>query len=96
MLFPGEYKFTTELSPFFSSSQYLAYSQGADPFFRSNSYVRLDARLTLETPNGRWAVDLIGKNLTDRDIVTANYSQGINLQQKEQPRNVGVQVRYHF
>jgi iron complex outermembrane receptor protein len=96
MLFPGEYKFTTELSPYFTSGYYLAYSQGADPFFRTDSYVRLDARLTLETPDGRWDVDLIGKNLTDREIVTANYSQGINLQQKEQPRNVAVQVRYHF
>jgi hypothetical protein len=31
-------------------------------------YVRFDGRISFETPDRHWAVDLIGKNLTDRVI----------------------------
>ena len=93
MLLPREYKFTTELSPYFTSSYYGASASGNDPFFRVDSYVRLDARLSLETPAGHWAVDLIGKNLADR-IIPAPIILG--LASKEEPRNVAVQFRYRY
>jgi hypothetical protein len=58
-----------------------------------NAYTRLDGRLTFESPGGRWAIDLIGKNLTDRIIVVL---PGIPTAAKEEPRNGAVQFRYHF
>jgi len=52
----------------------------------TSGYLRLDARMTLETSDGQWAVDLIGKNLTDRVIVTSNPLElGAFQATKEQP-----------
>jgi len=82
MLFPSEYKFTTELSPYFTSDYYSFGAIGNDPFTRVGSYVRLDGRLSLETPGGHWTVDLIGKNLTDRVIVA---QRNFGLASKQEP-----------
>jgi len=46
-------KFIAALNPFFTSSYYVLSSE--DAAARQSSYLRLDARLTLETANGRWA-----------------------------------------
>jgi outer membrane receptor protein involved in Fe transport len=90
MQLPRDYKFTTALSPYFTSS----YNE-QDPYLLGTSgYVRLDARLTLAFPDGRWDVDLIGKNLTDRVIVTSYGNFGPIT--KQEPRNIAVQFRYHF
>jgi outer membrane receptor protein involved in Fe transport len=93
MLLPGGFRFTTDLSPFFSSS----YNLDRDNFFPlgTPAYVRLDGGLTLDTPDGHWAIDLIGKNLTDR-IIILNPNSDIYDRANEQPRNVAIQVRYHF
>jgi len=86
MLLPGAYKFTTGLSPYFTSS----YNPDPDGLYPAlGSYVRLDAGLTLEKPDRHWALDLIGKNLTNRIILTT-------LSTKEQPRNVALQFRYQY
>jgi outer membrane receptor protein involved in Fe transport len=83
---PGDFKFSSQLSPYYTSS----YNPDAGGLYRPlGNYVRLDGRLTLETPDGRWALDVIGKNLTDRVILTT-------LNTKEEPRNVAVQVRFHW
>jgi len=87
---PGDYKLTTQLSPYFTSRYY---TQSPDQFYLVNAYTRLDGRLTFESPGGRWAIDLIGKNLTDRIIVVL---PGIPTAAKEEPRNGAVQFRYHF
>jgi outer membrane receptor protein involved in Fe transport len=85
---PREYRLTTTVSPYFTSR--FRYSEDADGFYPAlGEYVRLDARLTLETPDGRGALDLIGKNLTNRVILTS-------LETKEEPRNVAIQFRYNF
>jgi outer membrane receptor protein involved in Fe transport len=91
---PGGYRFDTELSPYFTSS-YWGGTGPDDVIPKTASYIRLDARIGLESPDRRWAVDLIGKNLTDRIIVT-NAQQTIYELTKEQPRNVALQFRYHF
>jgi outer membrane receptor protein involved in Fe transport len=91
---PGGYRFATELSPYFTSS-YWGGTGPDDVIPKTASYIRLDARVGLESPDRRWAVDLIGKNLTDRIIVT-NAQQTIYELTKEQPRNVALQFRYHF
>jgi len=88
----GAYRLTTQLSPYFSSSYYLHDSD--DPFFQQGGYVRLDARLSLENPDRHWAVDLIGRNLTDRNILAALGS--FYTASKQQPRTVAVQARFSW
>ncbi|MEA2260365.1 MAG: iron complex outerrane recepter protein [Acidobacteriaceae bacterium] len=90
----GDYRFDTEVNPYFTSS-YWGGTGPDDVIPRTAAYVRLDARVGLESPDRRWTVDLIGKNLTDRIIVT-NAQQTIYEVTKEQPRNVALQFRYHF
>ena len=90
---PGQYKLTTELSPYFTSGYHVIFLIDKD-FFWQGDYVRLDGRVTLDSPDGRWAVDLIGKNLTDRVIITAFGSP--YQASKQQPRNVAAQFRYRF
>jgi len=88
---PGDYRFTTQLIPYFTSSYF---TQSGDPFYLVHAYTRLDGRLTLETPGGHWAFDVIGKNLTDR-VIVSQFS-GIYNQAKEEPRNIAVQFRFHW
>ena len=91
----GNYIFTAQAAPFFSSGYFNSVGTD-DPLTYIDSYVRLDARLTLATSDGRWAFDVIGKNLTDRTIVTSlNNPVAVNST-KEQLRNVAAQFRYHF
>ena len=63
-------------------------------------YLQLDARLTLETGDGRWALDVIGKNLTDRQILTYSTIQptspGSYLVSQAQGSNVVAQIRFHW
>lgn len=80
----------TELSSFFTTS----YNPDPDGLFPSVSgYVRLDGRISIESTDGQWAVDLIGKNLTNRIIVT-DYVPDQAV--REPPRNAAVQFRYHW
>jgi iron complex outermembrane receptor protein len=88
-LLADDYQFTAALNPYFTSS----YNQ-QDPYIIGTAgYVRLDARLSLASADDRWGLDLIGKNLTDRVIVTF---ARIYYAAKEEPRNVAVQVRYRW
>jgi len=94
----GSLQLTTEVRGFFSASYYL--SGVDDDLLRQDSYTRLDARISLEQPGKGWGVDVVGKNLTDEDILVlatpmAN-ALGGSLQQKEQPRNVAIQARYRW
>jgi outer membrane receptor protein involved in Fe transport len=87
---PGGYRLTTEISPYFTSSY-----NTDDPYLvGTDAYVRLDARVSLETPDQHLAFDVIGKNLTDRDIVSGE--PGLYFVNKEMPRNVAVQMRYRW
>jgi outer membrane receptor protein involved in Fe transport len=90
---PANYSLTTRLSPYISSAYYSDGANGDDPFYRVGGYMRLDASMTLEVPSGRWAVDLIGKNLTDHIIVSTT---SLNQAAKEEPLNVAVQLRAKF
>jgi iron complex outermembrane recepter protein len=92
LFLPGGFQFITQASPYFSSRYFI---QSGDPFYIVDAYTRLDGRVSLESPDGHWAVDIIGKNLTDR-IITTGWGGSFNLESKQEPRNVAVQVRYHF
>ena len=95
---PGDYVLTAEISPFFSTSYYLLATE--DGPTKQGSYVRLDGRLTFETPDGRWALDLIGKNLTDTNILTfatiAPTSLGSFFAAREEGVNFAGQVRFKW
>jgi iron complex outermembrane recepter protein len=96
---PGEYRLTADLSPYFTSSYFLLASEDV-PQGQQSGYVRLDARLTLETPNRHWAFDLIGKNLTNREVLNfstiAPTSTGSYFVAKDAGANVALQARYHW
>ena len=95
MPLPGGYKFTGVLSPYFTSSYNRDPQLVALGFISGTpAYVRLDARLSLETPQGHWAFDLIGKNLTNKIIVIS--TPGLYNATKEEPVNVAVQLRYKW
>ena len=90
---PGGYQLTAELNPYFSSGYHIIFLIDEDWFWQ-DSYARLDGRLTLEPANGRWAIDVLGKNLTDALILTAYGSP--RHASKQHTRNVAVQVRYQW
>jgi outer membrane receptor protein involved in Fe transport len=94
----ASFQLTTELRGFYSSSYYL--SGVDDDLLKQGSYTRLDARISLEQPGKGWGVDVVGKNLTDENILVLATpmatSLGGSLQQKEQPRNVAIQGRYRW
>lgn len=54
------------------SSSYYA-SGFANPVSRQGSYINLDAAIRLATTDNRWELALIGKNLTNRFIITGAY-----------------------
>lgn len=98
----GSWNLTAAVTSIFSSSFYLGNGAPNDLLVQ-DSYVRWDGRLGVETADGAWAVDLIGKNLTDRRLYGGGNqatgqptSSGSLLVQPEQPRNLAIQVRHKF
>lgn len=85
--FGNDYRLTTELDPFYSSSYYV---QSGDPYYQVHSYVRLDGRMTLDSPDRHWSFDIIGKNLTNATIID---QPGLYYAAKQEPINVAVQLR---
>jgi outer membrane receptor protein involved in Fe transport len=87
------YRWATEMSPYFSSRYVTTPLLGsADPnhlFPTLGNYIRWDARMSLEPDRGHWAVDLIVKNLANKEIPVA-------LNESQEPRNFALQVRCIF
>lgn len=74
-----------------------------DPFVIQRAFAKVDASISIRTPDDRWRFTLMGKNLTDK--VTAHFGNDIplsnvlgnNYQQfVDPPRTVAIQVRYQF
>jgi iron complex outermembrane recepter protein len=95
---PGDYKLNAEVDAYWSAAYYVHAS--IDPLQMQNAFVRLNTQITIETPNRRWAFDLIGKNLANARILTFSTnlptSPGSYLQSFEEGPSVSFQVRYHF
>jgi hypothetical protein len=93
-----DYRLTLEATGIFSTTYYTTFT--VDPLSAQKSYERLDARVAFDSPDRRWGVDLIGKNLTNTVIRTLfGYeatSFGSAFQDREQLRNVALQFRYRF
>jgi len=94
MSLPGNYQFTAELMPYFSTGYFLQGDASDDPLLYQSGYSRLDGRLAIQNADGHWSVDLIGKNLTNRVILKS--FGGPFLASKEEPANFAVQFRYHW
>jgi outer membrane receptor protein involved in Fe transport len=94
----GSYQLTAEARELWSASYYL--SGVDDELLKQGQYIRWDARLSLEKIGSGWGLDLIGKNLTDRNILefagSMATSLGSSLQQKQMPRNYAIQGRYRW
>jgi iron complex outermembrane recepter protein len=100
---PRGYHFITEADVYGSSRDFFSNNGLDDPEQMQPGYARLDGRLSLEGPVGRWAVDLVLKNLTDKVIffggaggTSLPASTGSTLLQIDQPRNVAIQARYRW
>lgn len=91
-------RLSAEVNAQFSSRFYIHPS--IDDELAQEGYRRLDGRLSLETADRRWAIDVIGKNLTNRDILVwasgLPTALGSTMKQRQQPRNVAVQLRHRW
>jgi iron complex outermembrane recepter protein len=90
----NDYRFTAKVIPYVTSRY------NSDPELDAlgasvgtPGYVRWDATLTLANERGDWAVDLIGKNLSNRVIVA--YS-GLYAGAKQEPINGAIQLRHQW
>lgn len=96
----GSWDLTPSASLLFTSKYFPGGPGNDDPQLIQKGYTRLDARLSLVQSGGGLAIDVIGKNLTNRTIITSitNWpnAPGSFLAAKEEPRNVALQVRYEF
>jgi len=95
---PGSYHLTAQVSEYFSSAYYLTGTD--DDLARQKTYSRLDARLTLSSPGKNWNFDVIGRNLTNQNILVfaapMATSLGSFLEEKEMPRSIAAQIRYRW
>ncbi len=95
---PNDYRLELSATEIYSSSYYL--SSTDDPLLAQSAYTRLDARATIETPDGRWGFDVIGKNLTNATIanfgIAAPSSLGSVFKSKEEPISVVAQIRVRW
>ena len=99
----GSYRLTTDVTGLYSSSYYYANNGTDDDQLKQGKYGRLDFSVALESPNRRWQLSLIGKNMTDAYIVSGGNggtslpsSLGSILYARDEPRNVAVQIRYKW
>jgi len=96
---PHDLDLTAELSAYFTTSYFFGTGTD-DPLISQRGYVRYDSRMTLDFPDARWAVDLLGKNLANRAILADAFPMATSLGSVEgnrvEPRSVAVQVRFRW
>lgn len=94
----GGYKLSGEATGIFSSKYQTYFSD--DPYTVQPGYGRLDARISFDSPDGRWGVDIIGKNLTNTIVRTLSFYEGTSngslIQDRTQLRNIAFQARLKF
>ncbi|MEO1029472.1 MAG: TonB-dependent receptor, partial [Pseudomonadota bacterium] len=76
---------------FFTSPQ-------ADPLRRQSSFHKINARLSFAPVSGRWAIDVIATNLTN-ELTARQLGQDEDAAVSglvDDPRRVGVRLRYNF
>jgi len=94
---PSDFALTANLTAIISSSYQFGDN---DPRLTQPGYTKLNGRLTLESPNRDWALDLIAENLNNKKVLSYNTyypnSPGAEYVKYQQPRNFAVQLRYKF
>jgi iron complex outermembrane receptor protein len=74
-----------------------------DPMVAQSAFTKLDASISLTSPNDRFSVSLLGKNLTNE--VTAHFGDDIPLSNilgnnyqryVDPPRTIAIQLKYKF
>ncbi|MDP4651859.1 MAG: TonB-dependent receptor, partial [Haliea sp.] len=83
------------------SDEYFA-APDLDPNAIQDSYTKLNARIALGRADGAWEVALIGRNLTDEEIIT--FANDVPLTGPvnsyfafvERPRTLAIQATYNF
>jgi iron complex outermembrane recepter protein len=91
---PDDYGLSVQLSPFLTSGYYLANATYADPYYHQDGYIMLDGRISLTSPDRRWNLDLIGKNLNNKSILAGAITSLTAF--KLESRNLAIQLRYHW
>lgn len=80
-------------------------SQTLDPVMEQDGYTKLNARVALSDVNGVWEVALVGKNLTDEEIVTyanatplafSTFGAASRYAFYERERTIALQGVYNF
>jgi iron complex outermembrane receptor protein len=93
---PRSLNFIAEVNPYFSSR----YDMMDDPLGHQTSYIRLDGRIGIESPDEHWTLEFIGKNLTDRQIIQivagTSLAPGTRYVTVEAQRNVVLQAQYRY
>lgn len=99
----GNFLFRSTLDSQFTTS--FETSQNLDPRVRQNGYALWGLRLAIADPDERWEVALLGRNLTDRDVVTYANDTPLAFSQfgtptwygfVDRPRSIAVQASYRF
>ena len=67
-----------------------------EPALFQDAYVSLAARVGLERADGRWAVALVGNNLTDEAILSDALPFLSNIGYLQSPRRIGLRVTYRL
>lgn len=95
---PHDLALTTEISSYLTQSYSATGANPSDPLYRVPRYARLDARVSFGGASGRWGVDVIGKNLTDRIIVSniGGSSSSLYSGSRESPSSIAIQVRFRW
>lgn len=99
--FAGGWTYTFDANAFYTGAFDTAGDM--DPFVIQRKFAKVDASVSIRTPDDRWRFSLIGKNLTDK--MTAHFGNDIplsnllgnNYQQfVDPPRTIAIQLRYQF
>ncbi len=100
---PWNLHLVTEADVFASTNYFFANNITNDPELVQSGYARVDGRFSLEGPDQKWAVDILFKNVTDKEIVAGGTggtalptSTGSTIIRTEQPRNFALQARYRW
>lgn len=94
----SDWELVANLSANFKDEMYL--NPDLDPVSLQDSYVKVDARLGLNSADGVWEFLLYGRNLTDETTYTyqfgAPFATGIYSGFIEEPRVLGLQGKFNF
>jgi iron complex outermembrane recepter protein len=91
----GSLELTGNVTASYSDSYY---TEGTlDPVGEQDSYTRLSARVGIGASDGRWDVSVIGRNLTEEEVLDVSQPLfGYYLGYLGAPRTVAVQATYRF